>query len=123
MVPPAGAGEDRGLSGAAAFGTAMLAALWAYDGWNNMPMAAGEVQQPGRNIRARLIGGMLVVMAIYCLANLAYFYALPVAEVVTSNSTQHRAALRWLRRPRPPSWANTAASWWRWPSWSQPSAP
>ncbi|PYQ42283.1 MAG: amino acid permease [Acidobacteria bacterium] len=65
-------------SGGAAFGTAMLAALWAYDGWNNMPMA---------------IGGMLVVMAIYCLANLAYFYALPVAEVVTSNSTRYRAAL------------------------------
>ena len=71
----------------------MLAALWAYDGWNNMPMAAGEVQQPGRNIPRALIGGMLVVMAIYCLANLAYFYALPVAEVVTSNSTRYRAAL------------------------------
>ena len=80
-------------SGWAAFGTAMLAALWAYDGWNNMPMAAGEVQNPGRNIPRALIGGMLVVMAIYCLANLAYFYALPVAEVVTSNSTRHRAAL------------------------------
>ncbi|HEU0105384.1 MAG TPA: amino acid permease [Vicinamibacteria bacterium] len=77
----------------ATFGTAMLAALWAYDGWNNMPMAAGEVQNPGRNIPRALIGGMLVVMAIYCLANLAYFYALPVAEVVTSNSTRYRAAL------------------------------
>ena len=80
-------------SGWALFGTAMLAALWAFDGWNNMPMAAGEVQDPGRNIPRALVGGMLVVMAIYCLANLAYFYALPVEEVVTSNSTQHRAAL------------------------------
>ena len=34
----------------AAFGLAMLAALWAYDGWNNMPMAAGEVKDPGRNV-------------------------------------------------------------------------
>ncbi len=32
------------------FGSAMLAALWGYDGWNNMPMAAGEVRNPGRNI-------------------------------------------------------------------------
>jgi APA family basic amino acid/polyamine antiporter len=87
---PPGAGA---WSGWAAFGTAMLAALWAYDGWNNMPMAAGEVQNPGRNIPRALIGGMLAVMAIYLLANLAYFYALPVAEIVTSNSTQHRAAL------------------------------
>jgi APA family basic amino acid/polyamine antiporter len=80
-------------SGFAAFGVAMLAALWAYDGWNNMPMAAGEVQQPGRNIPRALIGGMIVVMVIYCLANLAYFYALPLGEVVTSNSTAHRDAL------------------------------
>jgi APA family basic amino acid/polyamine antiporter len=58
-----------------------------------MPMAAGEVKDPGRNIPRALVGGMLVVMAIYCLANLAYFYALPVDEVVTSNSTSHREAL------------------------------
>ena len=87
------AAGTRGWSGGAAFGTAMLAALWAYDGWNNMPMAAGEVQEPGRTIPRALIGGMLVVMAIYCLSNLAYFYALPVEEVVTSNSTRYRAAL------------------------------
>jgi basic amino acid/polyamine antiporter, APA family len=79
--------------GVAAFGLAMLAALWAYDGWNSMPMAAGEVQAPGRNVPRALIGGMLAVMAIYCLANLAYFYALPWADVVTSNSTAHRDAL------------------------------
>lgn len=80
-------------SGFALFGTAMLAALWGYDGWNNMPMAAGEVQQPGRNIPRALILGMVTVMAIYCLLNLAYFYALPFSEVVTSNSTQYRDAL------------------------------
>jgi basic amino acid/polyamine antiporter, APA family len=87
------AAGTRHWSGWAAFGTAMLAALWAYDGWNNMPMAAGEVQNPGRAIPRALIAGMLVVMTIYCLANLAYFYALPVDEVATSNSTRYRAAL------------------------------
>jgi APA family basic amino acid/polyamine antiporter len=87
---PAGA---RAWSGFAASAPRMLAALWPYDGWNNMPMAAGEVKDPGRNIPRALVGGMLVVMAIYCLANLAYFYALPVDEVVTSNSTRHREAL------------------------------
>jgi APA family basic amino acid/polyamine antiporter len=90
LQAPAG---TRAWSGWAAFGTAMLAALWAYDGWNNMPMAAGEVQNPGRSIPRALITGMLVVMTIYCLANLAYFYALPVEEVATSNSTRYRAAL------------------------------
>ncbi len=80
-------------SGTAAFGTAMLAALWAYDGWNNMPMAAGEVQDPGRNIPRALIVGMIVIILVYCLANLAYFYALPFGEVAASNSTRYRDAL------------------------------
>jgi APA family basic amino acid/polyamine antiporter len=56
-------------------------------------MAAGEVQDPGRNVPKALIWGMVAVMAIYCLANLAYFYALPFAEVLTSSSTTHRQAL------------------------------
>src|SRR5262245_22782127 len=80
-------------SGFAVFGVAMLAALWGYDGWNNMPMAAGEVRDPGRNIPRALIYGMIIVMAIYCLLNLCYFYALPIGEVLTSNSTSHREAL------------------------------
>jgi APA family basic amino acid/polyamine antiporter len=71
----------------------MLAALWAYDGWNNMPMAAGEVRNPGRSIPFALIAGIIVVILVYCLANLAYFFALPFGEVVTSNSTRFREAL------------------------------
>ena len=85
--------DTANSSGAAAFGLAMLAALWAYDGWNNMPMAAGEVKDPGRNVPFALIGGMAVVTLIYCAANLAYFYALPFGEVITSNSTRYRDAL------------------------------
>ena len=79
--------------GVTAFGLAMLAALWAYDGWSNMPMAAGEVKDPGRNVPRALIGGMVAVVGIYCAANLAYFYALPWVDVVTSNSTAHPDAL------------------------------
>jgi APA family basic amino acid/polyamine antiporter len=80
-------------SGFALFGTAMLAALWAYDGWNNMPMAAGEVQNPARNIPRALIGGTLAIIVIYCLANLAYFYALPFEDIMTSNSTKYGQSL------------------------------
>jgi APA family basic amino acid/polyamine antiporter len=80
-------------SGMTAFGLAMVAALWAYDGWNNMPMAAGEVKNPGRNVPIALIGGMAIVMLIYCVANLAYLYALPFAEVASANSTRFPEAL------------------------------
>ena len=85
--------DTANSSGAAAFGLAMLAALWAYDGWNNMPMAAGEVKDPGRNVPFALIAGMAVVTLIYCTANLAYFYALPFGDVISSNSTRYRDAL------------------------------
>jgi APA family basic amino acid/polyamine antiporter len=93
LITPAGTVQKGGLTLLSAFGVAMLAALWPYDGWNNMPMAAGEVQHPGRNIPRALIYGMILVMVIYCLANLAYFYALPFGEVVTANSTKYRDAL------------------------------
>lgn len=76
-----------------AFGAAMIAALWAFDGWNNMPMVAGEVRDPGRNVPLALFLGMLVVLLAYAAANLAYFYALPFQEIVAANSTQHRDAL------------------------------
>ncbi len=85
--------SDVQWTGLTAFGTAMLAALWGYDGWNNMPMAAGEVRNPGRNIPRALILGMFAIIAIYCTLNLAYFYALPFDEVASSNSTKFRDAL------------------------------
>lgn len=87
---PAGAASWSGLP---AFGAAMLAALWAFDGWNNMPMAAGEVRNPGRNIPKALIAGTLAVLAIYGLVNLAYCYALPISEISSSSSTLHGTAL------------------------------
>jgi APA family basic amino acid/polyamine antiporter len=80
-------------SGVQAFGAAMLAALWAYNGWSNMTQVAGEIENPQRNVPRGLIVGMLVVLAVYTIINLAYFYALPLGEVITSNSTAHPDAL------------------------------
>src|SRR5262245_47643156 len=80
-------------SGLQAFGAAMLAALWACDGWAYMPMVAGEVQRPERNIPRALTIGVFVVLALYGLANLAYFWALPFDEILNANSNLHRDAL------------------------------
>lgn len=77
----------KDLSFIQAFGAAMLAALWAFDGWNNMPMAAGEINHPERNVPRALFIGMAVVIGIYLLTNLAYFHALPVGEIATANET------------------------------------
>ncbi|HEY3112558.1 MAG TPA: amino acid permease [Gemmatimonadaceae bacterium] len=76
-----------------AFGAAMLAALWAYQGWSNVPMVAGEIEKPERNIPRALIYGMLLVILVYLVTNLAYFFALPFSEILTANSTAYRDAL------------------------------
>jgi APA family basic amino acid/polyamine antiporter len=58
-----------------------VAALWAYDGWNNVSMVSSEVRNPQRNLPLALIGGTLAVIAIYLLANWAYFHVLTATEV------------------------------------------
>jgi APA family basic amino acid/polyamine antiporter len=88
---PATAGIAGG--GITAFGAAMLAALWAYQGWANVSMVAGEIEKPERNVPRALIYGMLLVILVYLLTNVAYFYALPFSEILTANSTAYRDAL------------------------------
>ncbi|HEV8369883.1 MAG TPA: amino acid permease [Pyrinomonadaceae bacterium] len=80
------------FGGISAFGAAMMAALWAYNGWYLLPVCAGEVRDPQRNVPRGLIFGMFAVLATYLLANLAYFYALPLNEITTANSTAYPAA-------------------------------
>jgi APA family basic amino acid/polyamine antiporter len=80
--------------GFAGFFTALVAALWAYDGWNNVSMVSSEIKQPQRNLPLALILGTLVVIAIYLLANAAYFYVLPAQSVATSD----RVAAEMMRR-------------------------
>jgi APA family basic amino acid/polyamine antiporter len=87
---PAIAHRWTGLQG---FGAAVVSALWACDGWAYMPMVAGEVQEPERNIPRALTFGVLAVLALYALANLAYFWALPFEQVLSSNSNLYRSAL------------------------------
>src|SRR5688500_14239133 len=52
-------------------------------------MAAGEVRDPGRNLPRAIIVGTLVVLVIYGLINVAYFYALPFADVAGARSDAH----------------------------------
>lgn len=70
--------------GLAGFFAALVAALWAYDGWNNAGMLGSEIDRPQRNLPLALITGTLCMMAVYLLANLAYFYILNSAEVGSS---------------------------------------
>jgi basic amino acid/polyamine antiporter, APA family len=80
--------------GITGFFAALVAALWAYDGWNNVAMVASEVRKPQRNLPLALILGSLAVMAIYLLANLAYFRVLPADSVAGTD----RVAGEMMRR-------------------------
>jgi basic amino acid/polyamine antiporter, APA family len=70
--------------GSAGFFAALVAALWAYDGWNDLNMVAGEIRNPQRNIPLALIWGVATVGALYILVNAAVQYVLPAAAVAAS---------------------------------------
>jgi APA family basic amino acid/polyamine antiporter len=89
LVPHAGPSNlahAGAFPGWTAFGAMVLAALWAYDGWNNLPMAASEIRDPQKNLPRATLGGALAVLAIYALVNIGYFHALPFSEVTSSSS-------------------------------------
>jgi APA family basic amino acid/polyamine antiporter len=70
--------------GIAGFFAAMVSALWAYDGWNNVSMVSSEIKNPERNLPRALILGTLAVIATYLLINVAYFYVLSPSQVAAS---------------------------------------
>lgn len=80
----------------AAFGVATVSALWAYDGWNNLSMVAGEVENPQRNVPLGLIGGALLVVVTYVLVNIAYFHVLPASQILGTTTVASDAARRML---------------------------
>jgi basic amino acid/polyamine antiporter, APA family len=75
----------QATGGVAGFFAALVAALWAYDGWNNVSMVSSEIKDPQRNLPRALIYGTLGVMVIYLFANAAYFYVLPAAGVAAND--------------------------------------
>jgi basic amino acid/polyamine antiporter, APA family len=83
--------------GIAGFGAAMLGALWAYDGWNNVAPLSGEIRDPQRNLPRAFVGGTLVVGLLYVFVNLAYFYVLTPQQVASVSSTSS-VATEVLRR-------------------------
>jgi APA family basic amino acid/polyamine antiporter len=83
--------------GVAGFFVALVAALWAYDGWNNAGMLGSEIERPQRNLPRALIAGTLCMIAIYLLTNFAYFYILRASEVGAGDH-QLRVAAEMMRR-------------------------
>jgi APA family basic amino acid/polyamine antiporter len=71
------------------FLAALAAALWVYDGWEDLNLVGSEVADPGRNIPRALIGGGVLVAVIFTLFSTVCFYVLPFSAVASS---QHVAS-------------------------------
>lgn len=74
-------GAKGGMSG---FMLALVAALWAYDGWADLNMVGGEIRNPGRSIPVALIAGVAIVAVLYIGVNAAVQYVMPADAVAGS---------------------------------------
>jgi basic amino acid/polyamine antiporter, APA family len=89
-----------GLSG---FLTALVAALWAYDGWINLTFVGSEVRNPERNIPLSLVGGVALVCGLYIAMSAACFFVLPFSKIIASKVVASDLIAR--------ATGNSAANW------------
>jgi APA family basic amino acid/polyamine antiporter len=73
-----------------AFGVAQVGSLFSADAWNNIGFTAAEVKNPKRDVALSMAFGTIIVITLYCLANLAYLCALPLAQI--QNAPDDRVA-------------------------------
>jgi APA family basic amino acid/polyamine antiporter len=80
-------GVQAGISafGALAFvmllGKAMTGPLFSQSAWDNVTFAAGEIENPRRNLPLSLLLGCLIVVGLYVSANVAYVVTLSLEEM------------------------------------------
>jgi basic amino acid/polyamine antiporter, APA family len=76
-----------------AFGVALIAVFWAYDGWVYITWVSGEVKDPRRNVPRAMVLGVVAVGIIYMAMNMTYVYALPMGEIAKHEIIAHAAAV------------------------------
>ena len=85
LAGKAGPGEPLSPpQGFAIFGALIIAlqgVLYTYDGWYGVIYFGEEVKNPKRDVLRSMIGGTLLVTAIYVVVNLAYIYVLPMSKL------------------------------------------
>jgi amino acid transporter len=87
--------------------TALVPAMWAYNGFNDLGDLGEEITHPQKNIPIAIILGLLTVGSLYLLANIVYFHALPFGQIASS---QHLASdvVRSFEGPRGAGWLTVA---------------
>ncbi|MBO5496250.1 MAG: amino acid permease [Oscillospiraceae bacterium] len=72
----------EGINAGSALGTALLAVLFAFEGWTNVGAIAGEMKNPARDLPRAIVGGVSIIMAVYLLINIAYIRVIPASELM-----------------------------------------
>ncbi|GAQ83257.1 amino acid transporter [Klebsormidium nitens] len=100
--------NSRGLfegSSLTGLGPAMIGALWAFDGWNDIVFLSEELKNPARDVSRCAIYGIFGVVAIYILVNISYLCIIPAAAFKVSQVIALDAASRAFG-----PWAGTCAA-------------
>src|SRR6266496_2082304 len=76
----------------ASFGVALVAVLWAYDGWIEVTYVGGEVTDPERNVPRSIVLSTVIGIALYCLVTASFAYVLSPARMAASSLVASDAA-------------------------------
>jgi basic amino acid/polyamine antiporter, APA family len=76
--------KRSGLGTITALLSALVPAMWAYNGFNDLGDLGEEIENPQRNIPRAIIVGLLTVGGLYVMANVTYFHVLPFAKIAES---------------------------------------
>ncbi|KAA8674704.1 APC family permease [Clostridium sp. HV4-5-A1G] len=80
---PIAAADHPVVSG---LGSALIATMFAYDGWISVGVIAGEMKNPSKDLPKAIIGGLSLVMAVYLLINIAYLFVLPSSALAATET-------------------------------------
>ncbi len=85
-IPSALRASQHGLNLWSNFGLAMIAVLWAYEGWQFGTYSAGEVVDPQKAFPRAFLIGSLILVGLYLVAVVAYLFALGPTDMAASET-------------------------------------
>jgi APA family basic amino acid/polyamine antiporter len=92
FTTPAAQPVPAGFALFAALVLALQSVIYTYDGWNGVVYFSEEVTHPGRDVPRSMIGGVLLIIVIYLLVNLALLYVLPISAIAGQDFAAGAAA-------------------------------
>ena len=73
---------STGVTASATFSVAVIATLFAYDGWAQVASVAGEMKNPGKILPRAVVGGLIFLSVVYIVINVALLKVLSPSEMV-----------------------------------------